>query len=210
MDKLISEFLVDIFLFDSWYCKSPLIEHIQKNNKLFVSRLRTDTLAEFDEDYARLDCLAKGLPHKEYQHVKIYGKSYWVIDLELELKAYGKVRVLFSKEGQHDRPIFLITNARNFSSKFIVELYMKRFSIEVFFKDVKQFLNFETFFCRAESKWELHLLLTNILHWAIQIKKSISKTVRSIRENIEDCLLFINQNTSLKIFFDELKKRCQT
>jgi hypothetical protein len=210
VDRLIADFLVEIFLFDSWYCKNPLIEHIRNQGKLFVSRLRCNTKSEFDDNEERLAALAKGMPHKHYEHIKINGKSYWIKDLNLSLKAYGWSRVIVSKEGVYDEPIFLLTNAENFSAKFIVQLYLKRFFIEVFFKDAKQFLNFETFLCRKECKWDLHLLLTNVLHWAIQSKKSISKTVRVIRENIADCLLFINENLLLRKFFEELKKRCQT
>lgn len=210
VNRLIADFLVEIFLFDSWYCKNPLIGHIKSQGKLFVSRLRCNTKSEFDEDEERLDAFIKGMPHKEYEHVKIKGKSYWIKSLTLNLKAYGESRVIVSKEGFYDEPIFLLTNAENFSAKFVVQLYLRRFCIEVFFKDAKQFLNFETFLCRKECKWDLHLLLTNVLHWTIQVKNSISKTVRAIRENIADCLLFINENLLLRKFFEELKKMCQT
>lgn len=211
VDKLIINLFVEVFLFDAWYCKDPLTQHIQDRGKLFVSRGRRDTKVDLgDREHQRLDALFKSLPHREYKHIKIHGKSYWVSDVIFQLKSYGKLRVIVSKEGQHDEPIFLITNALNFSAKFIVTLYLKRFSIEVFFKDAKQYLNFETFFCRKECKWDLHLLLTNILHWSIQIKNSISKTVREIRESVDKCLLFINQNSLLNKFFDELKKRCLT
>lgn len=210
IDKLIVDFFVDLFLFDSWYCKNTLLEHIQNKGKLFVSRLRKNNKVEFDEEEERLDVLFKAYEHKDYKHIKINGNSYWIIDAILELKVYGKVRVIISKEGQHEEPIFLITNAYNFTSNFIVKLYMKRFSIEIFFKDAKQYLNFETFFCRKESKWNIHLLLTNVLHWAIQIKKSISKTIRNIRDDVDKCSLFINQNSLIQKFFDELKKKGQT
>lgn len=211
VDRLIIDFFVDVFLFDAWYCKDPLTQHIQDKGKLFISRGRRDTKVDFDNnEYQRLDALFKNLPHREYKQIKIHGKSYWVCEVIFQLKSYGRLRVIVSKEGQHDEPIFLITNALNFSAKFIVALYLKRFSIEVFFKDAKQYLNFETFFCRKESKWKLHLLLTNILHWSIQIKNSISKTVRDIRESVDKCLLFINQNSMLNKFFDELSKRCLT
>lgn len=211
VDKLIIDFFVDVFLFDAWYCKDPLIQHIQNKGKLFVSRGRRDTKVDFDnKEYQRLDALFKSLPHREYEQIKIHGKSYWISDVLFQLKSYGKLRIIVSKEEQHDEPIFLITNALNFSAKFIVVLYLKRFSIEIFFKDAKQYLNFETFFCRKECKWDLHLLLTNVLHWAMQVKNSISKTVRRIRESVDKCLLFINQNSLLNKFFDELSKRCLT
>ena len=208
-DTLIADFLVEIFLFDSWYCKNPLIEHIKNKGKLFVSRLRCNTKSNFDKDEERVDALFKSMPHKEFEHIKIRGKSYWIKDLTLNLKAYGESRVVISKEGVYDEPIFLLTNAESFSAKFVVQLYLRRFCIEVFFKDAKQFLNFETFLCRKECKWNLHLLLTNILHWVIQTKNSISKTVRLIRENIADCLLFINKNWLVRKFLEELRKTCQ-
>jgi len=213
VDVFIADFLVDVFLFDAWYCKDPLIQHIQNKNKLFVSRARRDTKVVFgleDVEEQRLDALFKGFSHKEFEQVKIHGKSYWVADVTFQLKSYGELRIIISKEGQHDEPIFLVTNAFNFSAKFIVSLYLKRFSIEVFFKDAKQYLNFETFLCRKEVMWDLHLLLTNVLHWSIQKRNSISKTIRNIRESVDKCLLFINQNVLINKFFDAFKKRCPT
>jgi len=211
IDVLVKDYLVDIILFDSWYCKNRVLEKIQEHNKIFISRLRIDSKVNLDEKTSmRLDHLAKNISHKQYQKVKIKGKSYWIYDMILGFESYGNLRVIVSKEGQHEKPIFLTTNAEKFSAKFIVKLYLRRFTIEVFFKDAKQYLNLNTFMCRPQQKWDLHLHLTNVLHWAIQKKNSISKTVRTIRENIQDCLLFINQNQLINKFFDELKKRCQT
>ena len=211
IEILVDDFLVDIILFDSWYCKRRVIEKIKEHNKIFISRLRTDSKVNLDDETTmRLDHIAKNLSHKQYEKIKINGKSYWICDMTLDFETYGTLRVVFSKEGQHEKPIFLATNAENFSAKFIVKLYMRRFNIEVFFKDAKQYLNLNTFFCRSQEKWDLHLRLTNVLHWGIQKKNSISKTVRAIRENMQDCLLFINQNALINKFFDELRKRCQT
>lgn len=211
VDLLVDDYFVEIFLFDSWYCKSPLIEKIREREKTFISRLRTDSSVKQEEKKCvPLNVLMKKIPHKDYALVKIKGKSYWIYESTLNFKTYGSLRVVASKETVHDEPIFLTTNSDKFTGKFIVKLYLKRFLIEVFFKDAKQFLNFETFLCRNAQKWEVHLLLTNVVHWAIQKKKSISKTVRKIQENISECLFFINQNSLIEKFFDELKKRCQT
>lgn len=208
--QLIKDFLVDIILFDSWYSKNPLIDYLVQKKILFITRVRKDTKTLFAEDEERLDALAKSIPHLQYKLTKIYGKSYWITDLTLDLKTYGKLRVIISKEGQFDEPIFILTNIQNFSASFIVKLYLRRFTIETFFKDAKQYLNLETFQCRKQSKWDLHLLLINILHWAIQMKNSISKTVRAVRENIDACLLFINENERLRDFFERTRKKCQT
>ncbi len=167
IDLLIDDYFVEIFLFDSWYCKSPVIEKVNERGKIFVSRLRADSSVEQDDKNTPLNELIQKISHNQFQLVKIRGKSYWIYEVTLKFKTYGVLRVIVSKERVHDKPIFLTTNTEKFMGKFIVKLYLKRFSIEVFFKDAKQFLNFETFMCRNEQKWETHLLLTSVLHWAI-------------------------------------------
>ena len=172
IDILISDFNVDVILFDSWYCKNPVLKKVLEHNVIYISRLRCDSkVVLYDDENLRLDNLAMNLKHDQYRKIEIQGKSYWICDLVLNFETYGTLRVIISKEGQHKKPIFLTTNSNNFLAEFVVKLYLKRFSIEVFFKDAKQFLNFETFLCRPENKWDLHLLLTNILHWCIQKKK---------------------------------------
>lgn len=210
IDMLIDDYFVEIFLFDSWYCKSPVIEKVEERGKIFISRLRADSSVKQNGKHIPLNELAERIPHQQFKHVKIRGKSYWIYEITLNFKTYGALKVIVSKEKVHDKPIFLTTNTEKFTGKFIVKLYLKRFSIEIFFKDAKQFLNFETFLCRKEQKWEVHLLLTNVMHWAIQKKNSISKTVRKIQENLHDCLLFINENQLIRKFFDELRQKCQT
>jgi len=211
IDVLIHKFHVDVILFDAWYCKGPVIDKILEHQMLFISRLRCDTKVILDEETTmRLDTIAENLPHNHYSKIKINNKSYWIYDMTINLESYGTLRVIISKEGQFEKPIFLVTNTDKFAAKFIVKLYLRRFSIEIFFKDAKQHLNLETFFCKPEEKWNLHLLLTNILHWGIQKKKSISKIVRKIRESIGACLLFINENPLLGKFFEGLRKLCQT
>jgi len=232
VNLLIDDYFVDLFLFDSWYCKSPLLEKIRWGEKIFISRLRTDSSVKQEgKRCVPLNALLQKIPHKDYTLIKIKGKSYWIYEATLNFKTYGSLRVIASKEGAHKNPVFFTngslrviaskegahknpvfftTNTDKFIPKFIVKLYLKRFSIEVFFKDAKQFLNFETFLCRNAQKWDAHLLLTNVVHWAIQKKNSISKTVRKIQENISECLFFINENLSIKKFFDELRKKCQT
>jgi len=122
------------------------------------------------------------ITYNQYKLIKIYGKSYWIFEIYLDLEKYGEQRVILSKNGQFKNPIFLTTNSDNCTAKQIVKYYLRRFSIEVFFKDAKQFLNFETFLYYPELKWELHLVITNILHWGLQKRKSISKIVRKMRD----------------------------
>lgn len=97
IDMLLSDFFVNIFLYDSWYCKEPVIKYLLNKGALFVTRTRTDTIAIFGEDEVRLDVLAMSTPHSAYEQVVINGKSYWVLDLQLNLKAYGELRHILKR-----------------------------------------------------------------------------------------------------------------
>ncbi len=205
-----NDFNVDVFLFDSWYCQSPILNLIKQLNSIFVSRVRANNIVLIKATKMQIKEFAKKLKHTDYQIIKIKGKSYWIYEKTFEFQKFGKLRVIISKEGRYKEPVFIVTNSQNFSNSFIVKLYMRRFSIEVFFKDAKQFLNFETLFSTKSDMWDFHLLITNILHWAIQKKNSISKQIFVIRETITKCALFINKNHLLQKLFDELLKICLT
>ena len=163
INMLIDDYFVNVILFDSWYAKNPIIKNIQERNFFFISRARSNNVVLLNEKKIQLKKFAEAVPHTEYELFKINDKNYWVYEKELIFKTYGSMRVILSKEGVYDEPIFLITNSK-FSSQFVVKLYLKRFAIEIFLKDAKQFLNFETFLCRNAQKWKLHLQLINILH----------------------------------------------
>ena len=166
-------------------------------------------IAVFDDEKVSLRSLARSIEHEQYKQIVVHNRTFWVLDLELKLNI-GKQRVLMCKDKVFAEPIFLTTNSRTFSTKFVLILYQKRFTIEVFFKDAKQLLNLTTFQCRSQVKWELHFVLLQILHWSIQQKSSISKTVRTMWNSVEKCLSYINKNPLFQKIIDDFIARCQT
>ncbi|MBI2668885.1 hypothetical protein HYX14_03510, partial [Candidatus Woesearchaeota archaeon] len=106
IDLLIDDYFVEIFLFDSWYCKSSVIQKVNERGKIFVSHLRADSSVELEGKHIPLNELIQKVPHKQFQLVKIRGKYYWIYEITLNFKRYGSLRVIVSKEGVHDKPIF--------------------------------------------------------------------------------------------------------
>ena len=98
IDLLINDYFVEIFLFDSWYCKSPVIEKVNDRGKIFVSRLRADSSVEQRNKHIPIHELIHKIPHKQFQLVKIKGKSYWIYEITLQFKTYGMLRIIASKE----------------------------------------------------------------------------------------------------------------
>jgi len=199
----------DVFLFDTWYALEPLLTTINELGKIYVTRLRNNRVVLFDDEKVSIRALAASIDHNQYHRIRIRGRTFWVLDLQFDLNGLGEQRVVISKNDVFADPIFLTTNHEGFTTKFVVSLYLKRFAIEVFFKDAKQFLNLETFQCRSQQKWDLHLTLIHLLHWCIQKKNSISKTIRAIRESVDKIMSYINTNKLFNKFLDDLKNRCQ-
>ncbi len=200
----------DVFLFDAWYASTGLLAAIERLERVYITRLKSNRLVLVGDEQVSLRSLAASATHDQYAHVIVHGRSFWVIDTMLDVNGLGTRRVLICKNGVFAAPVFLVTNSANFSTKFVIMLYQKRFAIEVFFKDAKQLLNFSTLQCRSAAKMDVHFVLVQITHWCAQRRGSISKTIRRIRDSVEEVTSYINENTLFKEFLDELSARCQT
>jgi hypothetical protein len=200
----------DVFLFDAWYASMKLLTRVEELGRVYITRLKSNRQVLVGDEHYAVRELAASISHDQYEHIIVHGRSFWIVDVMLELKGLGTRRVLICKNARFDEPVFLVTNNTNFSTKFVLVLYQKRFAIEVFFKDAKQFLNFSTLQCRSAAKMDVHFVLVQIAHWCLQVKNSISKTVRAMRDSVEKVVSYINQNLLMQTFLDALRLRCQT
>jgi hypothetical protein len=200
----------DVFLFDAWYASMELLTRVEEMGRVYITRLKSNRQVLIGDEHYGVRTLAASISHEQYAHVVVHGRSFWIVDTLLNLKGLGTRRVLICKDAVFAEPVFLVTNNTNFSTKFVLVLYQKRFAIEVFFKDAKQLLNFSSLQCRSAVKMELHFLLVQLAHWCLQRRHSISKTVRALRDSVENVRSYINQNPLMQQFLDALHKRCQT
>ena len=200
----------DVFLFDAWYASIELLTRVEELGRVYITRLKSNRQVLVGDEHQSVRALAASIAHEQYEHLVVHGRSFWIVDTMLELKGLGRRRVLICKNDRFAEPVFLVTNNTNFSTKFVLVLYQKRFAIEVFFKDAKQLLNFSTLQCRSADKMDLHFVLVQLAHWCLQKKNSISKTVRAMRDSVENVTTYINQNLLMQQFLDALRTRCQT
>jgi hypothetical protein len=200
----------DVFLFDAWYASAELLTRVEEFGRAYITRLKSNRQVLAGDEHHSVRALAASLSHEQFEHIVVHGSSFWIVDLMLVLKGLGRRRVLICKDAVFAEPVFLITNNTNFSTKFVLVLYQKRFAIEVFFKDAKQLLNFSSLQCRSTAKMDLHFVLVQLAHWCLQKKNSISKIVRSMRDSVKNVRSYINQNQLMQQFLDALQTRCQT
>lgn len=92
---------------------------------------------------------------------------------------HGKPKNLFRRieaiRIEDNEPIAFITNISNLTAADITELYKRRWEIEVFFKFIKQLLNFKHLLSRNENGIKVVLYVTMIAAILLTAYKKISK-----------------------------------
>ena len=132
---------------------------------LFVTRANENINYEFVKTFKRIReketsslCLEKDLI------VKLkHGKG------ELTKKEF---RLIISKSLQTEKKLFFLTNITDLSAKEITDIYRKRWDIEIFFKFLKQELNFKHFVSRTENGMKVMLYMTLILALLLIVYKT--------------------------------------
>lgn len=76
---------------------------------------------------------------------------------------------------ENNEPISFITNIRNLTAADITELYKRRWDIEVFFKFIKQLLNFKHLISRNENGIKVVLYVTMIASILLTAYKKLNR-----------------------------------
>ena len=84
-------------------------------------------------------------------------------------------RLIISESLQTKKKIFFLTNITDLSTKEITDIYKRRWDIEVFFKFLKQELNFKHFVSRTENGIKVMLYMTLILALLLIVYKVQNK-----------------------------------
>jgi hypothetical protein len=101
------------------------------------------------EDGTHLKDLANHLPRKRYRRVASYKpdrrrQDYWTFVRRAKLNTLGDVTILLSKRRRNDGPKkikLMVTNLDSPSARQILDIYCRRWSVEVTFKELKSGLH---------------------------------------------------------------------
>jgi SRSO17 transposase len=172
-------------LMDSWYLSPDLIQALKDYHKDWVSLLKRnrnldtqsfqlkDTLGQpiqFSQDQIKVEDLVPLIPKSAYQTVEIDQKHYYCFTLCVRLAGLGKVRLVisFEREDLTGTYAVLISNRTNWSARQIIMRYLRRWTIETFYRDSKQYLGLDEYrtrsFSAVDAHWCLVFVAYSILH----------------------------------------------
>lgn len=111
-------------------------------------------------------------------------------------------RVVYHDEEQ-DREFVFLTNDFELSALVVAELYRNRWSVELFFKWLKQHLKIKKFWGTSENAVRIQIYCTIITYCLVVIIKHDMKLERSVYEILQIIGISLTDKTHLRDLFDK-------
>jgi hypothetical protein len=184
--KLIDQAVVhgldfEVLLFDGWYLAPQVIECASKHHKDWVSVLKKNRnleTASFTLKDAlgqpillagpdiKVENLVPLIPRSAFKSITIAAKTYWTFTLTVRIGGLGKVRLVISYANADltGTYVVLITNRCDWSAKRIIQTYLRRWPIETFYQDSKQYLGLDDYRMRSAEAFQKHWCLVFVAY----------------------------------------------
>ncbi|NDW13893.1 IS4 family transposase [Bacteroides sp. 214] len=163
------------------------VGRLQENRRIKVLSSQDVLYSEFAEGE-----LVSDQEVQLYKKVEREGKNGKIVrDSILVDKSFRLIR--FKPKGK-GKVILLITNIMDLSAQEIADIYRRRWDIEVFFRFIKQELNFSHFLSLSENGIEIMLYMTMITAMLVMIYKRENQlgyrdSIRKINNELEEMIL---------------------
>lgn len=190
-----------VYLFDRGQCSAEAFKSMKEpEGLLFVSRLMDNRKLKYVEEFSiDQDSFKAGVLHKDAL-VKLYKK---VVSTSKNGKPSNKTvlvdetfRIVSFTPDDAKKDITLITNILDLSATEIAQMYRRRWDIEVFFRFLKQELNFSHFLSLNENGIQVILYMTLITAMLVMIYKKENElgyktAIRRVGIELESLVLAI-------------------
>ncbi|MGQ9844541.1 MAG: transposase [Spirochaetota bacterium] len=142
--------------FDTWYASKALLTLLKKHGYSYVCMIKNNRKVLYNNRFnfnVRTICLL----HSKKQFRYYPGTGFYIKAVTVILPGVGKVKLAIVKNGYNasiENTRFIITDMLDTPAQSIVKKYLCRWDIETFFRDIKQYLNFEKVQARDPKKLE--------------------------------------------------------
>jgi hypothetical protein len=156
----------NILVFDRGVQARATFEEFNDDNLTFVTRLNNYTRFETIKEF--------GLDENQTERL--------TLDQDLEVKLYDKrnkktqkfLRLIIAKEKENGEVFYFLTNSKTLAAKDVADIYKQRWEIEVFFKFIKQNLNFSHLLSRNINGVKVVMYMTLITAILLVVYKKLN------------------------------------
>jgi hypothetical protein len=184
----------DYVLFDSWFfCRSLANKITGSRQKMhYVGGIKDGTrLFNYDTGKYTIGQLRKFLMNK-YGSKRCKSLNSYYIEAVCELNGVGEVKIFFSRFSKTKKWVMIITSDIDLSYIQAIKIYSKRWSIEINFKDLKQYLGIARCQSNTFNAQIAHMSTACMLHAMLSLYKNNSDVstfgvlFKNQRERIND------------------------
>jgi hypothetical protein len=174
----------NVALKEAMHCYEPISNPVRVFDRGITSRKTHDELTEKNIPFvSRINVKSKHVIHQdntgkspiETRTVVINADSWIYLYADKAVRAQHPVRCIKTKRKETDEDIWFVTNIKDLSAEEITEIYKQRWEIEVFFKFLKQELNFSHLLNRSENGVKIVLYATMIAATLLLVYKKKNK-----------------------------------
>jgi hypothetical protein len=158
--------LDNILVFDRGIQARATFEEFNEDNLTFVTRLNNYTRFETVKEFEINEKQTERLVLKQDLEVKLYDKR--------SKKTQRFLRLIIANEKETDEVFYFLTNNKTLTAKEVADIYKQRWEIEVFFKFIKQNLNFSHLLTRDANGIKVVMYMTLIMAILLTVYKKLN------------------------------------
>ena len=157
----------NILVFDRGLRARSTFEEFNESGFTFITRLNNNT---------RFDAVkALEIEEKETSRLVLEQDLEVILYDKYNRKTTGFLRLIIAKEKESGEVFYFLTNSKILAAKDIAEIYKQRWEIEVFFKFIKQNLNFSHLLSRNGNAIKVIMYMTLITSILLIVYKKLNE-----------------------------------
>ncbi|SHM75793.1 IS4 family transposase [Chryseobacterium polytrichastri] len=156
----------NILVFDRGVQARATFEEFSEDDLTFVTRLNNYTRFETIKEFELVENEAGRLMLEQDLEVKLYDKR--------NKKTQRFLRLIIAKEKESEEVFYFLTNSKTLTAKDVADIYKQRWEIEVFFKFIKQNLNFSHLLSRNINGVKVVMYMTLITAILLIVYKKLN------------------------------------
>ena len=201
-------FIADYVLTDKWFLSEMFIKEIRKIRKGIVHVIASCKMDKRRYEYQGKEYTAKEIL-KSIKHKKKRSRKLKAFYIELDVKYKGiPVILFFNKFSGHKNWELLITTHNGLNFQKAIKIYSLRWTIEVFFKESKQYLNLGKSQSQDFDAQIADTTVSMIQYIMLSLQKRLSsyETIGGIFRNIQKEMMELTLAEKLWKLFLELQQ----
>lgn len=175
-------------LADSWYFNKENTAFINGFGKHWIMGCKSNRII-LRPNRTRIDDFARGLGPEEFAPVEIgegeKPKIYYACAKTVTMSEQGRLRLVICYDNPElkDEPNFFVTDHMGWDARKILSVYKMRWTIECFYRDVKQNLGYEACEMREAKGIQRHWYLVLLAYSLLQLGAMDTTLRRWIKAN---------------------------